>query len=311
MFLILLVARNASISFAEYIIKHRWLDEKKLYQTYAVSTLLVGLTVVLILSSIVSGAGVDLSNLSFSLSAWLTSAGSLPYVIGVLVIGVGLAPVLYGIAELRRWTLPLTVIGVVIEALALYLYSSSFLTWQFLIPGLLTIAAALLYQFPRTAGLVSNKAVFGVVSCAIIFAQSYLVYPTAFHGAIGVDSVTATGPMYGAFLVLSAAGVVIVGLLMLLYMFVVGRAGGTAEGKTSPTTNFPVGALGRGAARDSPATFDPVSRFAGPGRLSRRWGIRRNDNLKNPLCNRSKLARSGEFYRCRRAVSRCWSYSQS
>jgi cytochrome d ubiquinol oxidase subunit II len=226
-FLILLVARNASISFAEYIIKHRWLDEKKLYQTYALSTLLLGLTVVLILSAIVSGAGVDLSNLSFSLGTWFASAGSLPYVIGVLVIGIGLAPVFYGIRELQRWTLPLTISGVLIEALALYLYSSSFLGWPFLIPGLLTVLAALLYQFPQTSGLVSNKAVFAVVSCLIVFSQTYLVYPTAFRGAIAVDSVTTSGPMYNAFLILSAAGIVIVGLLMILYMFVVGRSGGS------------------------------------------------------------------------------------
>ncbi|HYA11260.1 MAG TPA: hypothetical protein VEH10_06300, partial [Thermoplasmata archaeon] len=44
-FLIFLVARNASISFAEYIVKRRWLDEKKLYQAYAVSTLLIGVVV--------------------------------------------------------------------------------------------------------------------------------------------------------------------------------------------------------------------------------------------------------------------------
>jgi cytochrome bd ubiquinol oxidase subunit II len=236
-FLILLVARNASISFAEYIIKRRWLDEKKLYQTYAVSTLLIGVVVVLILSAIVSGAGVDLATLSFSLVGWLTNPGSLPYLVGVLVIGLGLAPVFYGIGELRRWTLPLTALGVAVEAGALYLYAASFLTAMFLVPALLTVLPAVLYQSRRTAPIVTNKVVFGAVSCLIIFSQTYLVYPTAFHGAISVDAVTTTGPMVNAFLVLSAAGVVIVGLLMALYLVVVTRSGPSTEGaaEASPT----------------------------------------------------------------------------
>jgi cytochrome bd ubiquinol oxidase subunit II len=224
-FLIFLVARNASISYAEYIIKRRWLDEKKLYQAYAVSTLLIGVVVVLILSAIVSGAGVDLATLTFSLAGWLTNPGSLPYLAGVLVIGIGLAPVFYGIDELRRWTLPVTVTGVVVEAAALGLYARSFLAVWFLVPALLTILPAVLYQVPRTATIGTNKVVFGAVGCLIIFSQSYLVYPTAFHGGVDVDTVTTTGPMVTAFLALSAAGLVIVGLLMVLYMVVAGRPG--------------------------------------------------------------------------------------
>jgi cytochrome d ubiquinol oxidase subunit II len=236
-FLILLVARNASISFAEYITKHGWLDERKLYQAYAICTLLIGIVVVMILSAIVSGAGVDLSNLSFSVTGWLTNPGSVPYLFGVLVIGVGLAPVFYGIDELRRITLPLTVIGVAIEAGALFLYASTFLTWTFLVPVLLTILPAALYQLSRTASIVSNKVVFAVVGSLIIFSQTYLVYPTAFHGGIGVDAVTTTGPMVSAFLVLSVAGLVIVGLLMIFYMAVIGRSnrargGGAPVGAT-------------------------------------------------------------------------------
>ena len=61
-FLILLVARNISIAFGEFIIKREWLDEIKLYKTYAISTLILGITVLVLLSSLVSGAGVDLSN---------------------------------------------------------------------------------------------------------------------------------------------------------------------------------------------------------------------------------------------------------
>ena len=223
-FLILLVARNASISFAEYIIKRGWLDERKLYRAYALSTLLVGVVVVLMLSAIVSGAGVDLATPSFSFWGWVTNPGSLPYLVGVLVIGLGLAPVFYAVTELRRWTLPLSVAGVAIEAGALYLYSSSFLTVGFLVPAFLTVLPALLFQFGRTAPLVTNKLVFGVVTALVIFSQSYLVYPTAFAGGISVDAVTSTGPMVDAFLLLSAVGAVLVAFLMVLYMSAANRA---------------------------------------------------------------------------------------
>ena len=224
-FLIFLVARNASISFAEYIIKRRWLDEKKLYQAYALSTVLLGVVAVVILSAIVSGVGVDLTSLSFSATTWLLNPASIPYLLGVVVIGVGLAPVFYDLPNMRRLAVPLTTVGVVVEAAALYLYSGSFLSGYFLIPALLTILPAVLYQFPRTASLVSNKLLFGLVTALVIFSQSYLVYPTAFKGGLSVDAVTTTGPMVNAFYILSIAGIVIVGLLMLLYLSTVTRTG--------------------------------------------------------------------------------------
>ncbi len=58
-FLILFVARNASLAFAEFIIKRKWLDKVKLYRIYAVSTLVLGFTVLVLLSALVSGAGVN------------------------------------------------------------------------------------------------------------------------------------------------------------------------------------------------------------------------------------------------------------
>jgi cytochrome bd ubiquinol oxidase subunit II len=241
-FLIFLVARNASISFAEYIVKRRWLDEKKLYQAYAVSTLLIGVVVVMILSAIISGAGVDLGTMSFSLGGWIGSPGSLLYLVGVLLIAAGLAPVFYAVDALRRWTVPLTAAGVLVEVGALALYSHSFLTWPLLVPAVLTVAAAVLYQSRRLAPLVSNKLVFGLLSCVIIFSQNFLVYPTAFGGRLSVDAVTTSGPMVQAFEILSVAGAILIGLLMTLYMVASRRSaeparppGGPAAGAASVT----------------------------------------------------------------------------
>ncbi len=224
-FLILFVGRNASISFGEYIIRRGWLDEKKLYQLYSLFTLLIGLVVVAVLSGIVSGRGVDLTNLSFSLGAWISAPASILYVAGVLLIAIGLAPIFYSLEEMRRITLPLTVTGVFISGLSLYLYSSSYITPLFLVPAILTILPALLYQSRMTAPIVSNRLIFGVVAVIIIFSLNYLVYPTAFGGRLVVDEITTSGPMAGAFLILSVAGAIIVGLLMLFYVLAVRNSG--------------------------------------------------------------------------------------
>ncbi len=220
-FLILFVARNASISFAELIIRRGWLDEKKLYKMYSLFTLLIGLVVITVLSAIVSGRGISLSNYSFSLATWISDPASILYVAGVLFTGIGLAPVFYSMEEFMRLTVPLTSAGILFSTVSLYLYSPSFITPMFLVPVLLTLVPPLLYQSRVTAPLISNKLVFGAVTAIIIFSLNYIVYPTAFGGSLVVDEITAKGPMVEAFLLLSAAGAVIIGLLMILYIVAV------------------------------------------------------------------------------------------
>ena len=232
-FLILFVARNASISFGEYIIKQGWLDEKKLYQMYSLITLLIGLVVTTVLSTIVSGRGINFADYSFSLSVWIQAPAGILYIAGVILIGIGLAPVFYSMEEMRLLTLPFTIAGVLASALALYLYSSTYLTPLFILPAVLTVLPPLLYQWKSTGRIVTNKLVFGAVAGVIIFSMNYIVYPTAFGGALRVDSITATGPMANAFLMLSAAGAIIIGLLMLLYIFAVenSKRPGVSAGK--------------------------------------------------------------------------------
>jgi cytochrome d ubiquinol oxidase subunit II len=236
-FLILFVLRNASITFAELILKSGRISEKRLYQLFGLATLGIAVSVLIVLSAIISGAGVNLATMTFSLWGWVTAAGSLPYLLGVVLIAVGLAPVFYDIAPLRRLSLPFTLVGVAVEAGALYLYSSSFLSGWFAIPALFTIVASLLYQFRTTAPIVANRLIFAIVGTVIVFALSYLVYPTAFHSATGgplsVDAVTTTGPMVGAFYLLTGMGIVVVGLLMTLYMVTVWRST-HARGAGSP-----------------------------------------------------------------------------
>ena len=225
-FLLLFVARNAMISFAELITRRGgWINEKRLYQLYGLATLLIGVVVIMVLSMIVTAAGVTLSPLSFSVWGWVTNAGSVPYLLGVILIALGLAPVFYDIAPLRKITLPLTTLGVLAEVAALYLYSSSFVSAWIVLPAVLTIVAALLYNLPPTAAIVSKKIVFALVATVAVFSLNYLVYPTFLNGALSVDAVTTHGPMVGAFYGLTAVGFIVVGLLMALYMLSAWRSG--------------------------------------------------------------------------------------
>lgn len=223
-FLILFVARNFSISFAELIVTKGWLNERRLYKAYALSTVLIGLAVLVVLSEIVSGAGIELSTLTFSFPTWVTTPSTWLYVAGVFLIGIGLAPVFYDLRALRRLAVPFVAAGIAVEVVALFLFSHSFLSPWLVLPVILTLLVPVLYVVPFGARIVSNKVVFAVTAGIILFSLNYLVYPTAFNGAINVDSVTATGAMASAFLILSVAGLVIVGGLMALYLFAVKKA---------------------------------------------------------------------------------------
>jgi cytochrome d ubiquinol oxidase subunit II len=223
-FLILFVARNASIAFGEFIIKRKWLDEAKLYRMYAVSTLVLGLAVLVFLSSLVSGAGIDLAEGTFSLGAWISSPGSLLFVIGTLVIGVGVAPVFYSLSAMKRTVLPVTASGIALSVLSYYLYSPSFVSVWMLIPVALTLVAGVLFMSDKTAAIVSNKAIFIAVLGAIIFSLQFLVYPSVAGGAIPVDAVTTSGPMASAYLTITAVGGMILAIMLGLYMNVAMRS---------------------------------------------------------------------------------------
>jgi cytochrome d ubiquinol oxidase subunit II len=224
-FLILFVARNASLAFAEFLIKRKWLDTVKLYRIYALSTLFLGFTVLVLLSALVSSAGVDFSNATFSLGAWVYSPGSLLLVVGTLGIGVGVAPAFFSFNPLKKVVLPLTGAGVGLSVLAYYLYSPSFVSSLMLIPVALTLlTGALFVASKKTAAIVSNKAFFIAVLSVIIFSLQFLVYPFAMGGVINVDAVTASGPMVSAYLSITAVGGVMLAIMLGFYLNVARRA---------------------------------------------------------------------------------------
>jgi cytochrome d ubiquinol oxidase subunit II len=232
-FLILFVARNASIAFAEFIIKRKWLDRVKLYKLYALSTLFLGITFLVLLSALVSGAGVNLTERTFSLGAWVSSPGSLLFVIGTLGIGVGVAPVFFSLNPMKKIVLPLTGAGIGLSVLAYYLYSPSFVSSLMLVPIALTLLAGVLFvASKKTATIVSNKAIFITVLSVIIFSLQFLVYPSAMGGAINVDAVTTSGPLTPAYLIITAVGGVMLAIMLRFYINIAMRSKKPAsEGK--------------------------------------------------------------------------------
>lgn len=223
LFLILIVARNSTIVFAEYIMKRGWLDERKLYKMYAVSTIILSLIVLTILSAIISGSGVDIESGTFSLLGWITSPGSILFILGALFIGLGLAPVFYGLDAFSFLTIPATLAGTGISLLSFFLYSPGLLVPYLVIPVVLTALVPVLNRLKTGRSLVQNKLVFMVVASVILFTLNPLVYPTAFGRAIGVDALTTTGPMSQAFTTITIVGCILIGIMMAFYLMAVRR----------------------------------------------------------------------------------------
>jgi cytochrome bd ubiquinol oxidase subunit II len=218
-FLILIVARNASIVFAEFIIKRKWLDKEKLFKIYAASTLVLGITVLIILSALISGAGVNFSQKTFSFGAWLSSPGSLLFVVGALGIGIGVAPVFFSLRSMKNRVLPLTGAGIGLSVLAYYLYSPSFVSVLMLIPVVLTLLVGVLFLISKKiAAIVSNKAIFIAVLSIIIFSLQFLVYPYAIGGAVSIDAVTTSGSLTSAYFSITAVGGTMLAILLGFYM---------------------------------------------------------------------------------------------
>ena len=243
-FLILLVGRNSTMVFGEFIIKRKWLDAKKLYKGYAVSTLFLGVTALILLSALVGGAGI-LSNVSplstsFDLWAWASTPGSWLFLVGTLMIGVGLAPVFFDIRPFAKNYFAFTVLGVIVSLGGYFEYSSSLFTWYLAIPSALTVASNLLYFSPWTARLVTNKAVFIAVLSAIVFSLQGLVYPNFVGHALSVDSLTTAGPMVPVFYAVTWVGGGLLALMVGVYAYVAvkqGRLSRYAEAGMSPPSS--------------------------------------------------------------------------
>ncbi len=223
LFLILFVARNSTIVFAEFIMKKGWLDERKLFSGYALSTLLIAVVVLIVLSGIIGGTGINLSNLSFNMGAWVSSAGGWLFLIGVVIIALGLAPVFYNVSDMKKLTLPFTALGIAISTLAFYILSPGSFSALVIIPIVMTILVPLLFLIQPLRKFVTNKLFFIGWASIDIFTMNFMVYPNAFGNKLPVDAFTTTGPLTGMYFVISLLGVVILGILVSLYAYAVRR----------------------------------------------------------------------------------------
>lgn len=267
-FLITLVGRNATIVFGEFINKRKWLDSKKLYKGYALSTLLLGVTALILLSSLVSGAGVlsngaDALSTPFNFAAWASQAGSWLFVSGTLLIGLGLAPVFFDIRPFAKRFFPLTILGLAASVGAYYSYSASLVTAYIAVPVLLTLVANLLYFSKKTAPIVTNKAAFLAVLSAIIFSLQPLVYPKFVGQALPIDALTATGPMVSVFYETSWVGGGLLVVMLLVYFSVVSRqrrlSGQVDMAQAPPSPAGPAKALGSPDQSDARSQGRPPS----------------------------------------------------
>lgn len=222
-FLILFVARNASIAFGEYIIKRGWLDERKLYTIYSLSTVLMGLVVLYILSGLIGGYGVSLSPFNVNFVTWISHPADLLFIIGTVVILVGLAPVFFGVRDLANMSLLFTTIGTIISAVTVYLFEGNGISWLVVFPIVLTILPSLLFRYGKLLTLLTNKLFFIVWLSVDLFTLNFMVYPKVFGQTLSVDSVTTGGPMVGAYFLVTLVGGIILAILIAIFSIAVSR----------------------------------------------------------------------------------------
>ncbi|MEM0155324.1 MAG: hypothetical protein QW597_01810 [Thermoplasmataceae archaeon] len=223
LFLILFVARNASIAFGEYIIKKGWLDERKLYTIYAFVTLLIGIVVLYILSGVIGGYGVNMTDLNVNLAAWFSHPADILFILGAVIILLGLAPVFFGVRELANMSLLFTTVGVVISAITVYLFEGSGISLMVIIPIILTLAPAILFRYGQLVQFLTNKLFFIIWLTVDLFFLNFMVYPRAFGQSLAVDSLTTSGPMVYAYFIITLIGGIILAVLIALFSVAVSR----------------------------------------------------------------------------------------
>ncbi len=222
-FLILFVARNSTITFGEFIIKKGWLDERKLYSGYALSSILIGVVVLYVLSGVIGGYGVSLGPVNVNAMTWISKPADLVFLIGAVILMIGLAPVFYGATEMAKFSVIFTAIGLIVSSVSLYLYEGSALSYLVIIPICLTILPAIFFNIRQLVSIVTNKLVFISWLSIDIFSLNFLVYPNAFGQSVPVDALTTSGPMTAAYFDITLVGGIILAVLIALYAIAVSR----------------------------------------------------------------------------------------
>ena len=101
--------------------------------------MILGITVLVLLSALISGAGVNLGAEHFPSAIGLFLLAPILFVAGTLIIGIGVAPIFFSLDSMKKIVLPITAVGIGLSVLAYYLYSPSFVPALMLIPVALTL----------------------------------------------------------------------------------------------------------------------------------------------------------------------------
>ena len=189
----------------------------------------MGVVVLVILSSLVGGQGINLTTGLFSLGAWVSNAGSLVFIVGTLLIGVGLAPMFFGLDSMRKLVLPVTSLGIVVSTASYYLMAPKLTTAWIAVPIVLTFLVAALSLSSGLSKLISNKAIFLALISIVIFSLQFLIYPNVIGGALPVDSVTTSGPMASAYLSITVVGGILLAIMLAFYMSAAMKSGKARE----------------------------------------------------------------------------------
>ncbi|OWP56464.1 MAG: hypothetical protein B2I17_05175 [Thermoplasmatales archaeon B_DKE] len=224
-FLILYVGRNASIIAAEYIWKNRVVNRKLLYRVYALITYVLGILILVIYTSILSGVGVNFADKSFDLLKFVSFLPDDGFIVGSAILLFGLGAVFYDLEVNRSLPLAVTAIGMIIAGTS-FAYLGDITTPAFLaIPAILTLILPLLWMFDRTRKIASNKLVFQGALAISAFFLVYTVYPWLFGKTLGITSLLNNSAMQNQIFYTTIIGGVILIALSLVFFRIFYKAG--------------------------------------------------------------------------------------
>ncbi len=228
-FLILYVGRNVSIIAAEYIWKSRVVNRKLLYRAYAVITYVLGILILIIYTSLLSGVGVNVAAESFSILKFISFLPDDGFIAGSAILLFGLGAVFYGLDVKRYLPLVVTAIGMAIAGLS-FAYLGDVTTPAFIIiPAAITLLLPLLWMFGVTRRLVSNKLVFQGAMAISAFFLIYTVYPWLFAKSLNLTSLLNNSAMQAQIFYTTIMGGIILIALSLVFFRIFFKAGENSQ----------------------------------------------------------------------------------
>lgn len=214
-FLIFFVARNATFVVGEFVSSKGLMTRKNMFRTYSIVTLFIGFIALLVVGGIIGSDGVSINSMSFSPVGWFMNPSSYMLILSAVFLIAGLSYVFYDAGNMGRSAVFL-LLGIMFGGVAFYLLNSAVLSVLIIIPVIIIVMPVVLSYIRKLRPLLKNKAFLVSWVALDVFTLNFLVYPTAFKGAINVQSVTASGPMDTAFFIITAFG-----LILLLGLFAI------------------------------------------------------------------------------------------